>query len=275
VTAPYVSDTFPLAGEATAIHSPYGSIVIVGYADGLVELYRFAGSSMELTTFQVTGTPRSLAVDRELILVGTDTGLEAIHAFAIVDVGKDLGDVWPVIDTPYPVRSLAADRGRVYLAQQDRGLRLLFVTVDETLDLGWGGPALDRVALARAAGFQPAVVALEDGLAQVLSAHCGGTAAPGPVPAAVAPALTVAPNPFNPHTEVRFVLPRAQAVSLDLYDLAGRQVRTLVQGVLEAGPCTVSWDGRDQDGRACGSGLYLARLRVEDGLATAKLTLVR
>jgi hypothetical protein len=275
VSAPYVSGVYPLVGEPTVIHSPFGSSVILGYEDGLVEVYRFSGSSMELTTYQIDGTAHSVAVYRELILVGTDTGLQAIHAFIIGDIGKDLGDTWPVIDCEYPVTSLVADRGHVYLAQQDRGLRLLYLTVDTATDLGWGGPALDRVALAQADGFQPALVTMEANLAQVLSAHCGGTPAPEQPPLPRVPALTVAPNPFNPRTEVRFTLARTQALSLDLYDLAGRHVRALAQGVLEAGPRTVVWDGCDTDGRACGSGVYLARLRAEDGTARAKLTLVR
>ena len=87
--------------------------------------------------------------------------------------------------------------------------------------------------------------------------------------------LKAAPNPFNPRTRLYFDLETEGAVRVDIHDPAGRRMRTLVQGRLAAGPHAVPWDGRDDQGRACASGLYLARVSTPGHSATAKLVLVR
>ncbi len=85
------------------------------------------------------------------------------------------------------------------------------------------------------------------------------------------------PNPFNPHTEIRFDLPASGRVSVRIYDLAGRLVCTLLDGDRPAGPGHVSWDGRDAAGRAVAAGAYLCRLTLADGLPplTRRMLLVR
>jgi len=70
------------------------------------------------------------------------------------------------------------------------------------------------------------------------------------------------PNPFNPSTTIRFDLERNGWVSLRVYDVAGRVVRTLVASELSAGRRSVVWDGRDDTGAFLGSGLYLYRLET-------------
>ena len=62
---------------------------------------------------------------------------------------------------------------------------------------------------------------------------------------------------------------------LALFDLAGRRVRTLVSAQLAAGPQSITWDGRDDSGRAQASGVYFARLEAGPRRETAKLILVR
>jgi len=94
--------------------------------------------------------------------------------------------------------------------------------------------------------------------------------------APLAPAsLAASPNPFNPRTELSFHLAAVGRVNLELLDLRGRRVRTLLDARLEAGPHTAAWDGRDDAGRALPGGLYLARLTTPAGAVTSKLTLVR
>jgi flagellar hook assembly protein FlgD len=68
-----------------------------------------------------------------------------------------------------------------------------------------------------------------------------------------------APNPFNPSTTFRMTLPEAQQVRLVVFDIHGRQVRSLLDGVSEAGSQLVEWDGRDDAGRELASGVYVAR----------------
>jgi hypothetical protein len=68
------------------------------------------------------------------------------------------------------------------------------------------------------------------------------------------------PNPFRGRTAFRFGLARAGDVRLELYDVSGRRVRTLVSGTLPAGEHTRAWDGRDERGGAVRPGVYFVRL---------------
>lgn len=77
------------------------------------------------------------------------------------------------------------------------------------------------------------------------------------------------PNPFNPTTTIRFDLPKAGQVRLEVFNVAGQRVRTLVDGYMVAGSHAVVWDGRGDDGRLAASGVYLYRL-VGDGFSTAR-----
>ena len=83
------------------------------------------------------------------------------------------------------------------------------------------------------------------------------------------------PNPFNPSTTLRFDLDRAQDVRLEIYDLAGRRVRTLVSGFRGAGEYEETWTGRDDGGRRVASGVYLVRLRGRDFVETRRVALVK
>jgi hypothetical protein len=71
--------------------------------------------------------------------------------------------------------------------------------------------------------------------------------------------LHAAPNPFNPLTRITLRLPAAGDLSVTVYDLGGRLVRTLCSGHRAAGAQTLVWDGRDNGGRAAPSGVYLLR----------------
>jgi len=83
------------------------------------------------------------------------------------------------------------------------------------------------------------------------------------------------PNPFNPATDLKFSLPRDAAVSLKLYDVSGRLVRSLLNENLPAGHHEVRWNGRDDSGRSVASGTYFVRMLV-DGVSSVKsMALVR
>lgn len=98
---------------------------------------------------------------------------------------------------------------------------------------------------------------------------------PGALPAA-ARLLAAAPNPFFPGTEIAWETPGGIAVRLDIYDVSGRLMRGLFQGVKPAGRHTVAWNGRANDGRRAPAGVYLARLTAP-GVPPdlIKLTLLR
>jgi len=83
------------------------------------------------------------------------------------------------------------------------------------------------------------------------------------------------PNPFNPATEIVFALPVKQPITLKVYDVAGREVATLANGVLGAGTHTVMWRGEDDHGARVSSGLYFYRLTTDSGDQTRKMMLLK
>jgi hypothetical protein len=84
------------------------------------------------------------------------------------------------------------------------------------------------------------------------------------------------PNPFRGETEVLFSLPGEKAsVRLTVYDLAGRRVRSLVSGEVPGGRHSVTWDGRNDEGRNVASGVYFYRLESRDETLTKKLVMLR
>jgi sugar lactone lactonase YvrE len=103
---------------------------------------------------------------------------------------------------------------------------------------------------------------------------------------AVAPASGVAlpksvmlsqnyPNPFNPSTTITYALPRAGQAQLEVYNLVGQRVRTLVTGRQDAGIYRLTWDGRDEQGHDVASGVYLCRLTAESSVLVRKMALVK
>ena len=83
------------------------------------------------------------------------------------------------------------------------------------------------------------------------------------------------PNPFGPETAIHYHLARPGTVQLKIYDAAGRLVRTLVSGRLEAGAHWATWDGRSDRGHEVESGVYLYRFEVEGTSAIRKMILTR
>ncbi|MFB6273197.1 MAG: cohesin domain-containing protein [Salinibacter sp.] len=83
------------------------------------------------------------------------------------------------------------------------------------------------------------------------------------------------PNPFRSQTTLKYALPERSDVTIQVFDLLGRKVRTLARGSQEAGTHTVRWDARGQGGGSVASGTYLVRLRAGDQIRTMKVTLVK
>jgi len=83
------------------------------------------------------------------------------------------------------------------------------------------------------------------------------------------------PNPFNPTTSISFGLPAASEVRLEVFNLLGQRVRTLVKGDMEAGYKTVVWDGKDESGKAVSSGIYLYKLSATGFEKSQKMLLLK
>jgi hypothetical protein len=83
------------------------------------------------------------------------------------------------------------------------------------------------------------------------------------------------PNPFNPFTNIKFDLPHAAPVRLDIYNILGRRVKTLINDVYRAGFHSVIWNGTDDDGHSIASGVYFYRLTAGDRAATRKMVVLK
>ncbi|MFO7652994.1 MAG: FlgD immunoglobulin-like domain containing protein [Candidatus Krumholzibacteriia bacterium] len=87
--------------------------------------------------------------------------------------------------------------------------------------------------------------------------------------------LSAAPNPFNPLVCIAFEVAAAGRVLIEIADLRGRKVRTLIAGEYPAGRHDVTWDGRDDVGRALASGVYLVRGQGAGWGSVRKVALLR
>ncbi|MFZ0392108.1 MAG: T9SS type A sorting domain-containing protein [Calditrichia bacterium] len=83
------------------------------------------------------------------------------------------------------------------------------------------------------------------------------------------------PNPFNPVTTISYRLPSRQQVKLEIFDLLGRKVRILQEGVQNGGFYRINWDGRNNAGQQVASGTYLYRLKAGKRVETRKMLLLR
>jgi hypothetical protein len=82
------------------------------------------------------------------------------------------------------------------------------------------------------------------------------------------------PNPFSGGTTIAYALPQPMPMRLVIHDIAGREMRTLVDGLRGAGESRVTWDGRDEHGARVRAGVYLCRLEAGGTKLTRKLSVL-
>jgi len=164
------------------------------------------------------------------------------------------------------------------------------VTDGAVVATGFGVPAWDNAAKNRIEDFFPA---REVHVVETLElwywgggVHCVTNDQPLPeaTPVAENPAASARaavrllpnhPNPFNPSTRLAFETAGAGPARLEIFDAAGRRVATLLDEPVAAGYHELDWDGRDDRGRALPSGIYFARVRSADEVATGRAILLR
>jgi hypothetical protein len=84
------------------------------------------------------------------------------------------------------------------------------------------------------------------------------------------------PNPFNPSTTISFTVPQSSTVSLSVYDLSGRLIRSLLSDEsVDQGRHEVVWSGQDERGGSVPSGVYFYRLETGGLSQTKRMSLVR
>ncbi len=83
------------------------------------------------------------------------------------------------------------------------------------------------------------------------------------------------PNPFNPSTVISYSLIKTSFVSLKIYDMLGREVRTLISGEQPAGVYNFKWDGDNNTGRKVATGVYIYRIKAGDFIQSKKMILLK
>lgn len=101
------------------------------------------------------------------------------------------------------------------------------------------------------------------------------SAAPIVAPTGPSMAVNSSPNPFAGQTELSITLPASGAVSVMIYDVAGRRVASVHEGSLDGGTHRLVWGGRDDAGAPVASGVYRAIIRTADRVETRNITKVR
>jgi hypothetical protein len=139
--------------------------------------------------------------------------------------------------------------------------------------LGYVNPTLSYPAT-DSSSFSWRKLPAGDGGPTVWEAVCSGEPFPGETVAVAAPAsfglVGATPNPFNPTTTISFTLPEASRVTLNVFDVSGRQVAQLVNGLRAAGAHQVTFDGS-----SLSSGVYLYTLTAGSQTATGKMVLMK
>jgi len=84
------------------------------------------------------------------------------------------------------------------------------------------------------------------------------------------------PNPFNPETTISFsVAQTSSMVNLEIYNLKGQNIKTLVNEILPAGNHSIVWNGADEKGKPIASGVYLYKMRIGNYVSTKKMILMK
>jgi hypothetical protein len=194
-----------------------------------------------------------LAAEQE----GPTTGWDC----ALVEISTDLGETWA---------PLAPVAGYTHVKATASDSPLPSGTPCWSGEHDWRQEAFDLSSYAgesvkiRLRFAADAYVGMEGWYVDDIVFDAGGGGA-GPVAGGVAPAAFFAlrqnaPNPFNPATEIAYELPEATRVRIDVFNIAGRLVRTLVDTQMPAGRWTTSWDGTDATGERVASGAYFYRM---------------
>lgn len=181
---------------------------------------------------------------------------------------------------------IAADCQSVQLRRERQGSgngRVYTIHLSVSDDNGNTGTATCLVTVPKSQNGDPAV---DDGSAYTVTSNCSsgslktsGTSSEKNTLDATLPEGYVLeqnyPNPFNPETEIRFQLPEANHVVVKIFNLMGEEIRTLVEAEYAAGRHQIRWNGKDKNGHAVASGVYLYQLNVGSFSQVKKMTLQR
>lgn len=169
-----------------------------------------------------------------------------------------------------PVQIVTGDGGWVAALESAGTIRVWGYNYDRPLGRVW--PSGDAILTPTVVDNVSGVSAIGAGWGTLHAAgQLAGVTAAEDGPAPMRLALRASPNPSIGATRLTFELPRRGRVSLAVYDVSGRLVRTIVSGEREAGRFTEAWDGRETAGGARRAGVYFARLELDGEPRTERL----
>ncbi|MDD2651360.1 MAG: T9SS type A sorting domain-containing protein, partial [Candidatus Cloacimonetes bacterium] len=83
------------------------------------------------------------------------------------------------------------------------------------------------------------------------------------------------PNPFNPETNIAFSLSERGQINIDIYNIKGQLVKSLVNGIMPAGRHIALWNGKDDNNKSVSSGVYFYRMQSSEYSSTKKMLLMK
>ena len=83
------------------------------------------------------------------------------------------------------------------------------------------------------------------------------------------------PNPFNPETIIDYTLPRRSNVTIEIFNILGQKVKTLIDDIKPAGEYQVTWNGTDSNNQKVSTGLYFYRFQAGEIIDTRKMLLLK
>ncbi|MCC7262504.1 MAG: choice-of-anchor D domain-containing protein [Candidatus Latescibacteria bacterium] len=261
---------FSLSPTSFALTAGKSQDVVVTFAPASV-----GGKSLLITiNHDASGSPSTLAVTGSGVLIGPE--------IALSDTLLDLGKI-PVGQSSSSTLSIANSGNDVLQLNiaEASGDTASFSALPATASIAPGETQVINILFQPTApGPKSAVLAIAHnapgGTAQV---RLTGSGKGGKKPTAPLPAISALapnhPNPFNPETIIPYQLGEAAPVRLEIYNLSGQKVRTLVDAVETAGNHEVRWDGRDDRGGLVGSGIYVYRLQLGTRSMSRRLAVLR
>ena len=195
----------------------------------------------------------------------------------VVDISNAFyPEIHSVIGLPGAGDGVAYSDGHLYVADGDGGMQVIAWSPGDVPRLIGNLPLDDTAMDVAVLGDYAYLITEPAGITVAFKECSGATAVLDQTSISRSRLYQNEPNPFNPRTTIAYELAAPATVNLEVFDLSGRRIATLRDGVSEtSGRHAVAWTGRDDQGRAVPSGMYFYRLRAGDHRETRKMALIR
>ncbi len=233
-----------------------------------------------------------------------DTALEMLgaHVFEYTDNGLAAGIYEYTVKTHYTGGSIFNNNPVSIDIQLPAPIELTATVDNQNVEINWSAPADSRGILAYNVYKDDELIGTSDATAYNVEALPEGTylfnvavvytgdhegewsedleveiepVANEDMVAPVTALMGNYPNPFNPHTTIKFSIKESSHVKIDIYNAKGQYIRTLLDENLNAGTQSVTWDGKDKGGQSVGTGVFLYRMTTPSFSETRKMLLMK